>query len=192
MVTSAKAKKSKLLRENEIRSDVRRNRERFMLEKARELISRVGYQALNLPELAKFSGYSKPTIYKYFPCKEDLMVALAIESAERQINYMERAITFDGRPREKLHCIHALNITVLQEASQDRIVIQTNKIRSSATLEHQQMLDQHDEHKIEIISGIIREAMECGDLKLPAGVDEYQLLFTLISTEVGGYFMVFR
>ena len=59
MVTSEKAKKSKLLRENEIRSDVRRNRERFMLEKARELISRVGYQALNLPELAKFSGYSK-------------------------------------------------------------------------------------------------------------------------------------
>ena len=51
------------------------------------------------------------------------------------------------------------------------------------------MLDQQDERRIGIISGIIREAMECGDLEPPAGVDEDQSLFTLISTQVGGHFM---
>ena len=186
---SDKAKEIKLLREDEIRDDVRRSREKFMLEKAREMLQRDGFQALNLPELAKLSGYSKPTIYKYFPCKEDLMVALAIESTERQIGFMEIAVTFDGRPRERLCGIHALNHTVVHEAMLDRTVVQTNRICSSASAEHRRTLDALDEKRIGIMSGLIREAMECGDLKPPAGVDEYQLLFTLMSTEVGGHFM---
>ncbi|MBL7174416.1 MAG: hypothetical protein ISS66_01205 [Desulfobacteraceae bacterium] len=60
MKNVVKAKKIKLLRENEIRDDVRKNRENFMLEKAREILNKEGFQALNLPKLAKISGYSKP------------------------------------------------------------------------------------------------------------------------------------
>jgi AcrR family transcriptional regulator len=70
MSEAEKVQKIIILRENEIRSDVRRNRERFLLENARKLLNTVGFQSFNLPELAKTSGYSKPTIYKYFPNKQ--------------------------------------------------------------------------------------------------------------------------
>ena len=181
--------KIKTLRENEFRSDVKRNRERFILENARKLLNTAGFQSFNLPELAKTSGYSKPTIYKYFPNKEDLLVALAIQSAAQQAVYLEKAATFDGRPREKLHGIYRLNVTVLQDAFQDMVLVNSNKARSRATPERQQKLDGLEERRIETLSGIIREALEIGDLKLPDGVNEYQLLFTLLSSNVGAFTM---
>ena len=185
-----KAKNTKLLRESELRNDIRKKREEFMLEKARDLLREDGFQALNLPLLAQVSGYSKPTVYKYFPNKEDLLVALAVESTSERVAYYERAITFEGRPREKIYGIHSLNTGILQEAIQTSLVIHIdNTFRTRATLEHQRKLIKNEERIIEIISGIIREAVENKDLEFPEGVDEYQLLFTLMSTDFGGYVM---
>jgi AcrR family transcriptional regulator len=178
------------LREAEIRDDVRKKRAEFMLEKAREMLYNDGFQALNLPLLAQVSGYSKPTVYNYFPNKDDLVVALAVESTSVRVAYYERAITFDGRPREKIYGIHSLNIGILQEDIQTSLVIHIDKnIRTRATAAHQRQLVQNEERIIEIISGIIREAAENGDLSLPEVVNEYQLLFTLMSTDLGGYIM---
>lgn len=182
-------KKIRLLKENAFRDDVRKNRERFMLEKAREILNRAGFQALNLPELANLSGYSKPTIYKYFPKKEDLMVALATESTEKQIHYLERAVIFNGRPREIIHGIHSLNTGILHESIRDALLIRTNRIRSQATPERQKILDGLEERRIELIAGIVRKAVGSGDLKLPDGVDEYELMFTLMATNFGGLVM---
>ena len=184
-----KVQKIKTLRENEFRSNVKRNRERFILENARKLLNTAGFQSFNLPELAKTSGYSKPTIYKYFPNKEDLLVALAIESAERQTLYLEKAVTFDGKPREKLHGIYMLNVSFLQDAFQDMLLVNSNKARSRATPERQQQMDTLEERRFEILANIIREAINTGDLKLPSGVNEYQLMFTLLSSNVGNYAM---
>jgi AcrR family transcriptional regulator len=189
MKSVEKVKKIKNLREHEFRNEIKRNRERFILENARKLLNTGGFQALNLPELAKYSGYSKPTIYKYFPNKEDLLLALAIESAEQQTVYFKKAVAFNGRPREKLHGIYSLNVSILQDAFHDMLLIHSNKCRSRATPEHQQELDALDEQRIEVISGIVREAIESGDLKLPAGVNEYKLLFTLMSSNLGGFAM---
>jgi AcrR family transcriptional regulator len=184
------AKKTKLLRESELRDGVRKKRAGFMLEKAREMLKIDGFQALNLPLLAQVSGYSKPTVYNYFPNKEDLMVALAVESTSTRITYYERAITFDGRAREKIYGIHSLNTGVLQDDIQISLFIHIDKnIRIRATQEHQNRFMKNEERIIQIISGIIREAAENGDLRFPEEVDEYQLLFTLMSTDFGGYIM---
>jgi len=190
MNNTEKTKKIKLLRESEIRDDVRKNRERFMLEKAREMLKKDGFQALNLPLLAQASGYSKPTVYKYFPNKEDLMVALAVDSTSERVAFYERAVTFEGRPREKIYGIHSLNTGILQEAIQDSLIIHIDsRFRTRATVEHQRQLIKNEEDIIRIISGVIREAVENGDLKFPESMDEYQLLFTLMSTDFGGYIM---
>ncbi|MBU4002409.1 MAG: hypothetical protein KKB94_08840 [Proteobacteria bacterium] len=70
MIDANKQHHIRLLKEIEIRDDVRKNRERFMLEKARGILNRNGFQALNLPELAQLSGYSKPTITNISPIKK--------------------------------------------------------------------------------------------------------------------------
>ena len=186
MPNADKMKNIRLLKENEFRNDVMKNREEFMLEKAREILNKKGVQALNLPDLAKLSGYSKPTIYKYFPTKEDLMLALANQSTGKQIAYLERAITFEGRPREVLHGIQSLNSGVLFESVRDAVLLHTNRIRSFATPERQKLLDTYEERRIEIIAQIIRDAVAIGDLELPHRTNEYELQITIMSTQLGG------
>ena len=186
MADKDKTKNLRLLKENEFRSDVKKNRELFMLEKAREILNKDGVQALNLPDLAKLSGYSKPTIYKYFPTKEDLMLALANQSTGKQIAYMERALTFEGRPREILHGIQSLNAGILFESVRDAVLLHTNRIRSFAAPERRKVLDAYEERRIEIIAQIIRAAVAAGDLVLPYRTNEYELQMTIMSTQMGG------
>ena len=64
-----------------------------------------------------------------------------------------------------------------------------SSFRKKATPEHQRQLIKNEERIIEVISSIIREAVETGDLDFRKGVDEYKLLFTLMSTDIGGYVM---
>ena len=186
MADKDKTKNLRLLKENEFRSDVKKNREAFMLEKAREILNKDGVQALNLPDLAKSSGYSKPTIYKYFPTKEDLMLALANQSTGKQIAYMERALSFEGRPREILHGIQSLNSSILFESVRDAVLLHTNRIRSFAAPERRKLLDAYEERRIEIIAQIIREAVAVDDLVLPHRTNEYELQMTIMSTQMGG------
>jgi hypothetical protein len=48
------------------------------------------------------------------------------------------------------------------------------------------MIDESNSQMLEIHTAIIREAIETGDLKLPVNVDEYQFMFTLFASTIGG------
>ena len=189
MENMEKAKKTRLVRENEIRNEVKKNREKFMLDKAKEMTRSEGVQSLNLPQLAKISGYSKPTIYKYFPTKEDLMVALAIESTAERISYYERAMKFEGRAREIIMAFHSLNFGILHDEFHDWLSILIDKVQTVATPHRQKMLNRNNERILEIHADIVRKAIQDGDLVLTQGMDEYRLVFTLTATTIGGCVM---
>ncbi|MCB1746471.1 MAG: TetR/AcrR family transcriptional regulator [Gammaproteobacteria bacterium] len=53
-----------------------KRRER-LLEEARVLLARGGFEALNLRELARQAGLTVPTIYNLIGCKEDVLLAVA-------------------------------------------------------------------------------------------------------------------
>ncbi|MBU4002410.1 MAG: hypothetical protein KKB94_08845 [Proteobacteria bacterium] len=114
------------------------------------------------------------------------MLALANQSTGKQIAYLERAITFEGRPREIVHGIQSLNSGVLFESVRDAVLLHTNRIRSFATTERREMLDTYEERRIEIIAQIIRDAVAIGDLELPHRTNEYELQITIMSTQFGG------
>ena len=67
---------TKLLREQE-RLDNRDKRLQSILDAGRELFAERGLAAVNMKEIAEKALISRATLYRYFPCKEDL--ALAIE-----------------------------------------------------------------------------------------------------------------
>lgn len=52
----------------------RQVREEVILDAARTLISRVGYDAMTMDDLAAQAGISKPTLYQHFPSKEAVAV----------------------------------------------------------------------------------------------------------------------
>jgi AcrR family transcriptional regulator len=179
----------KKVRELLIQNEVKQRRETFMLDHARKITASEGVHALTLPRLAEETGYSKPTVYKYFPAKEDLLVAIAAQSSAIRASYYGRAVTFQGRPREKLYGLNALNFGFLHPYFREMLDFHINRLSRQAGPARQKELFENENRVVEIVAGVVREAIEIGDLKLPEKVDEYQVIFTLSSTTFGGYVM---
>jgi AcrR family transcriptional regulator len=182
-------KDNKKVRELLIKNEVKQRRETFMLEQARKIASAEGLHALTLPRLAEETGYSKPTVYKYFPTKEDLITAVAAQSAAIRASYYERAVSFQGRPREKLYGINALNFGFLHPYFREMLDLHINRFGYQAAPNRLESYLEDENRVVEIIAGIVREAIGKGDLKIPENTDEYQIIFTLSSTTFGGYVM---
>jgi AcrR family transcriptional regulator len=52
----------------------RAGREDRILDAAQEIIAEKGYAAMNMDELAARADITKPTLYRYFPSKEDIAI----------------------------------------------------------------------------------------------------------------------
>jgi AcrR family transcriptional regulator len=64
-----------------------------ILDAARRLLLRSGARKLSLSDVATLAGVSRPTIYRYFASKEDLIDALGTQERRRFAAAMQRAIT---------------------------------------------------------------------------------------------------
>lgn len=64
---------------------------RRILDAARRLIFRTGARKLSLSDVAGVAGVSRPTLYRYFASKEELIDALGREEVRRFNVAMERA-----------------------------------------------------------------------------------------------------
>ena len=76
MTTSLRERRKQLLREE-------------ILEAARGLLSEKGFATMSMDELAAQVGISKPTLYSYFPTKDDLVVETVVREMERFIALIE-------------------------------------------------------------------------------------------------------
>ena len=59
-------------------------REVLVLDMARELLLKSGYHGLTMARVAEAVGCSKATVYQHFSCKEEIIIALAGQSVEKQ------------------------------------------------------------------------------------------------------------
>ena len=64
-----------------------------ILEAARRLVLSMGARKLSLSDVATLAGVSRPTIYRYFASKEDLIDALGAHERRRFDAAMERAMS---------------------------------------------------------------------------------------------------
>ncbi len=73
-------------------------REKKLIQIGRELLLKDGLHGLKLDRVADIAEYSRGTIYQHFRSKEDLLAAMAIESAQRRYELFERASQFAVNP----------------------------------------------------------------------------------------------
>jgi AcrR family transcriptional regulator len=64
-----------------------------ILDAARRLVLRTGARKLSLSDVATLAGVSRPTIYRYFVSKEDLIDALGAQERRRFDAAMKRAMS---------------------------------------------------------------------------------------------------
>ena len=80
-------------------------RETKILEVARPIVVREGYHGLNMDRIAEKISYSKGTIYNHFSCKEEIIIALAVQNVAKRIELFRQAAQFKGRPRYRMRAI---------------------------------------------------------------------------------------
>ena len=87
---------------------------------ARQMASEGGMAAVQIAAVAARAGIAAGTVYRYFPAKTDLVVALLAEIAEREIGALRRAAA--GAPGP-LSALSAAIMTFASRALRDRRLI---------------------------------------------------------------------
>jgi len=139
-----------------------KEREDRILELARRMLAEGGYLGLSMDGIAEQLEYSKGTIYNHFPCKEEIIISLAVETMDRRLGMFQRAAEFVGRSRERISAIGVAAELFVRLYPHHFFVEQI--IRSASiwekTTEKRRSLMQSCEHRcMGIVSGIIRDGI---------------------------------
>lgn len=84
-----------------------------ILEATRQVITRRGPDKFRISAVATASGVSRPTLYKYFPTKDDLLSALTGYEKERFDRHLHEVIEAEGTPAGRLDAALRCLITYL-------------------------------------------------------------------------------
>lgn len=148
-----------------------------ILSIALRLVLEEGFSDFSMESLASAAGYSRTALYRYFPCKEEVVIALAIESFRRRIQLYRLVPSFDGRPRERWVAMAEVNAVFYPELFNVELLSYTRSFRERTSEERQAELHQLEMEGYRIAVGIVRDALALGDLVLPHGMTPERFLF---------------
>ncbi|MBX7257422.1 MAG: TetR/AcrR family transcriptional regulator [Candidatus Hydrogenedentes bacterium] len=143
-----------------------RDRDSRILRAARTLALELGYYGFTMDQVSQASDCPKGTLYHRFISKEDILVALATESLEHRIEMMKRALTFEGRPREKAAAVgEAIALFTRLFPADSRIFHMANgPVREKASPHRVAALFDIERQSVELFRGILGDAVKRGDL----------------------------
>jgi TetR/AcrR family transcriptional regulator, cholesterol catabolism regulator len=74
-----------------------------------------GYSSANINHISETAGYSKGTVYNYFPSKQALMLALIEDAGARHVHYIADAVLQIKAPVERLERFFAAGFRFVEE-----------------------------------------------------------------------------
>jgi AcrR family transcriptional regulator len=74
-----------------------------LLQEAKALVSHGGFRALSIAEVASRAGIATGTVYRYFPSKSELCVAVFEQATQREIEAVDQASKQGQNCTEQLH-----------------------------------------------------------------------------------------
>ena len=168
----------------------RQQREQRILHVAREMFNQQGYLGLNMDRIAERLEYSKGTIYNHFGCKEEIIIALAIETSNVHLALFQRAASASGSSRERISAI-GLAFEIFVRLHPDHFTLITllrgESLRHKTSDRRQAVMRNCELRSTGIVAGIVRDGIAQGDLALPAEVVAEDVVFGLWSLTFGAY-----
>jgi AcrR family transcriptional regulator len=165
--------------------DAPQPRTRQILRIAREAFLERGWDGFGIELIAERMRCSRPLVYKHFPCKEEILLALAIESKARRVELYQLAVTFRGRPREKMLAIGEVEGLLAPRDLPVELLVASTSLRAKTSRRRQDELNVLDVRAIGLATSVVREAISAGDLRLPSSLCPEDLLFALWASRWG-------
>jgi AcrR family transcriptional regulator len=170
------------------------NRENLIIHTARNLLLEVGYIDLNMERIAELTEYSKGTIYQHFSCKEEILVAMLIQSAKTCGTFLIRGSQFQGTPRERVAAMvlgYDLFIQLNPDHFKSKLLLQNESIRGKASPVFQKNLEMAERENIGLVFEVLRNAVDEGHVQLRKGVTIEEVTFGLWTGIFGAYVLMF-
>lgn len=168
-------------------------REDLIIDTARKLLLDVGYLDLNMDRIAEVTEYSKGTIYQHFSCKEEILVAMLCESAEKAGKFLLRGSNFKGKPRERMAAMalgYDLFVGLNPDHFKAQLLVQNESIMRKASPTFQKKLEGCNQHNMHLVSGVLRDAVKEGHVQLKVGVTPEEVTFGLWTGALGAYVLM--
>jgi AcrR family transcriptional regulator len=165
-------------------------RERLLLGIARKMLIEQGYAGLSMDRLAEATEYSKGTVYQHFSTKEDLVTALAVESARERLALFRRAREFRGRSRERIVALgvaDGLFALLYPHYFRSELIISMADLESRVSEERYQELVRQEGSVVGLLREAVQEAVGAGDLSLQPPLTVEGAVFGLFSMAVGAH-----
>lgn len=167
-----------------------RDRETRILAVARPIVVHEGYHGLNMDRIAEQVQYSKGTIYNHFSCKEEIVIALAVQNANKRVELFRKAAQFKGCSRFRMLAIGAAAELFVRNSTDyfhfERI-LDLPSVREKTSEKRQSIIRDCQTQCMSIVAGIVRDAIASEDLELPKGFTPEKLVFGFWSLTNGAY-----
>lgn len=163
-------------------------RESQILDVAREMLLEDGYHGLGMDRIAEALEYSKGTIYQHFPCKEEILLALANEALDARVRMFRRAATFRGRPRERMAAVGLASemfARLYPHHLHVEQVVRLHSVWEKTSEKRRNLMRMCEAQCMSTVGGIVRDAVAAGDMTLPAGIEPEHVVFGLWAMNYG-------
>lgn len=166
-----------------------RSRESRILALARPMVADGGIAGLSMDAIARRMRYAKGTIYNHFGCKEEILLALAIQGTETRLALFQVAKEFPSHSRDRMAAV-GLACQDYRQRFADLFAIETMvrhaTIWDKASDQRRSILASCETRTMGLVASIAQEAVAAGDLKVGRGQRVEDMVFGLWSLTYGG------
>ena len=159
------------------------SRRRMILEAAGRVFGREGFHPATISEVAAEAGVAVGTVYLYFSKKEDLYVRLVEEKMDELLSILRAESRGD---QESLLKIHSMVTAEVNFFASNRECFGVNFfIRNNLPSALKQSLDRKHDIFIGIMTEVIRQGIDAGDIRTAEPADLANLLQGMLSSMLG-------
>ncbi len=138
-----------------------------ILRVARPILVTEGFQALSMDRVAAQMEYAKGTIYNHFPNKEEIVLALAVQSLELRFSLFEVAATYAPESRLRMMAVGIACEFFTQNCTEDFALeqwIRNQGIWDKSSEQRQNLIRQCEGRCMGVVAGIVRDAIARGEI----------------------------
>ena len=132
--------------------------------------------------------YSKGTIYNHFSSKEDCLAAFCVRGMSQLRGLFQRALTFNGTPREialAIHFAYRLHLQLNPTVCMALVTARTPSFAEKTSPERSQQMKTIDGELFSMAFKVIDDAIKAGELELREDLPEIVITFLNWSMSYG-------
>jgi AcrR family transcriptional regulator len=145
-------------------------REAAIVEAARRILQREGFEGVSMGRIADELEYARGTMYLHFVCKEEVILAVGIRAQELRLSLMDRVSSMPGNARERFVAAGEVIRVVSPRYTRGEMLIYMDGIREKVRPEFCTRMYALEGDLFRKGAQIVQEAIESGDFTLPEGL----------------------